>query len=197
MTCIQHRHCCASPRLGPMIACEPSYESFSACLVPSGRCVCVCVCVCVCIHQSIIFYRLMRSCSRFSMIGILAYIWEQPSPAQKGGRQPIDLSDSAAGGAIRMTSKDLAFGWDSCLGTVYGAENCHRVVKSGLLQKPGRAFVGFSLDSVEGGGHCLLLNSPVWYVPSLRYTRGLGWPMHFGVEVTESSTNKQQHLSFA
>ena len=109
------------------------------------------------------------------MIGILAYIWEQPSPAQKGGRQPIDLSDSAAGGAIRMTSKDLAFGWDSCLGTVYGAENCHRVVKSGLLQKPGRAFVGFSLDSV----------------------RGLGWPMHFGVEVTESSTNKQHHLSFA
>jgi len=87
------------------------------------------------------------------MIGILAYIWEQPSPAHKGARQPIDLSDSEAGGAIRMTSKDLAFGWDSCLGTVYGAENCHRVVKSGLLQKPGRAFVGFSLDSVEGGGH--------------------------------------------
>jgi hypothetical protein len=39
------------------------------------------------------------------------------------------------------------------------------------------------------------LNSLVWYVPSLRYTRGLGWRMHCGVEVTESSTNKQHHLS--
>jgi hypothetical protein len=38
------------------------------------------------------------------------------------------------------------------------------------------------------------LNSLVWYVPSLRYTRGLGWPIHCGVEVTESSTNKQHHL---
>ncbi len=28
----------------------------------------------------------------------------------------------------------------------------------------------------------------------LKYTRGLGWRMHCGVEVTESSTNKQ-HLS--
>jgi hypothetical protein len=33
------------------------------------------------------------------------------------------------------------------------------------------------------------------YVPSLRYTRGLGWRMHSGAEVTESSTNKQHHLS--
>ncbi len=39
------------------------------------------------------------------------------------------------------------------------------------------------------------LNSLVWYVPSLRYTRGLGWRMHCGVEVTKSSTNKQHHLS--
>jgi hypothetical protein len=38
------------------------------------------------------------------------------------------------------------------------------------------------------------LNSLVWYVASLRYTCGLGWRMHFGVEVTESSTNKQHHL---
>jgi hypothetical protein len=38
------------------------------------------------------------------------------------------------------------------------------------------------------------LNSLVWYVPSLRYTHGLGWRMHCGVEVTESSTNKK-HLS--
>ena len=30
----------------------------------------------------------------------------------------------------------------------------------------------------------------------LRYTRGLGWRMHCGVEVTESSTNKQHHLKF-
>jgi hypothetical protein len=28
----------------------------------------------------------------------------------------------------------------------------------------------------------------------LRYTRGLGWCMHCGAEVTESSTNKQHHL---
>ena len=27
-----------------------------------------------------------------------------------------------------------------------------------------------------------------------RYTRGLGWRMHCGAEVTESSTNKQHHL---
>jgi hypothetical protein len=39
------------------------------------------------------------------------------------------------------------------------------------------------------------LNSLVWYVPSLRYTRGLGWRMHCSAEVTESSTNKQNHLS--
>jgi hypothetical protein len=38
------------------------------------------------------------------------------------------------------------------------------------------------------------LNSLVWYVPSLRYTRGVGWRIHCGVEVTESSTNKQ-HIS--
>jgi len=36
-------------------------------------------------------------------------------------------------------------------------------------------------------------NRLVWYVPSLRYTRGLGWRMHCGVEVTESSANKQHH----
>jgi hypothetical protein len=41
------------------------------------------------------------------------------------------------------------------------------------------------------------LNSLVWYVPSSRYTRGIGWRMHCGVEVTESSTNKQHHLSFS
>ena len=38
------------------------------------------------------------------------------------------------------------------------------------------------------------LNSLVWYVPSLRYTHGLGWRMHHCAEVTESSTNKK-HLS--
>ena len=38
------------------------------------------------------------------------------------------------------------------------------------------------------------LNILVWYVPSLRYTRGLGWCMHYCAEVTESSTNKQHHL---
>jgi hypothetical protein len=40
------------------------------------------------------------------------------------------------------------------------------------------------------------LNSLVWYVPSLRYTRGLGWRMHCSVEVTESSTNKQHHIIY-
>jgi hypothetical protein len=40
-------------------------------------------------------------------------------------------------------------------------------------------------------------NLNIWYVPFLRYTRGLGWRMHCGVEVTESSTNKQQHLQTA
>ncbi len=35
------------------------------------------------------------------------------------------------------------------------------------------------------------LNSLVWNVPSVRYARGLGWRIHCGVEVTESSTNKQ------
>ena len=35
------------------------------------------------------------------------------------------------------------------------------------------------------------LNSLVWYVPSSRLTRGLGWRIHYGSKVTESSTNKQ------
>ena len=48
----------------------------------------------------------------------------------------------------------------------------------------------FFISSVLGP-----LNSLAWYVPSLRYTRGPGWRMHCGVEVTESSTNKQHHLS--
>ncbi len=39
------------------------------------------------------------------------------------------------------------------------------------------------------------LNSLVWYVPSLRYTNCLDWHIHCGAEVTESSTNKQHHLS--
>ena len=38
------------------------------------------------------------------------------------------------------------------------------------------------------------LNSLEWYVPSLRYTRGLVWRIHCGAEVTESSTNKQHHI---
>ena len=38
------------------------------------------------------------------------------------------------------------------------------------------------------------LNSLLWYVPSLMYTRGLGWRMHCGEEVTESSTNKRHHI---
>jgi hypothetical protein len=38
------------------------------------------------------------------------------------------------------------------------------------------------------------LNSLVWYVPSLRYTCGLGWRIHCGVEVTKSSTNRQHNM---
>jgi hypothetical protein len=41
------------------------------------------------------------------------------------------------------------------------------------------------------------LNSLVWYVPSLRHTCGLSWRIHCGVEVPESSTNKQQHRHLA
>jgi hypothetical protein len=33
------------------------------------------------------------------------------------------------------------------------------------------------------------------HIYALRYTHGLGWRMHCGAEVTESSTNKQHHLS--
>jgi hypothetical protein len=40
------------------------------------------------------------------------------------------------------------------------------------------------------------LNSLVWYVPSLRYTRGLGWRMHCGVEVIGGSTLKVLLASF-
>jgi hypothetical protein len=39
-------------------------------------------------------------------------------------------------------------------------------------------------------------NSFLWYVPSLRYARGLGWCIHCDVEVTESSTNKKHISSF-
>jgi len=38
------------------------------------------------------------------------------------------------------------------------------------------------------------LNSLVWYVPSLS-SLSLGWRIHCGANVTESSTNKQHHLS--
>jgi len=41
------------------------------------------------------------------------------------------------------------------------------------------------------------LNSLVWYVPFLRYTRGLGWRIHCGVEVTESSTNTQHTIDLS
>jgi len=34
------------------------------------------------------------------------------------------------------------------------------------------------------------------YEPSLRYTRGLGWRIHCGVEVTESGTNKQHIIKY-
>jgi hypothetical protein len=53
-----------------------------------------------------------------------------------------------------------------------------------------RTILNFFISVVLGP-----LNSLVWYVPSLRHTRGLGWRMHCGVEVTESSTNKQHHHS--
>ena len=71
---------------------------------------------------------------------------------------------------------------------VFGGEEEGGGVRSG----PGaaRTIPFFFIPLVPGP-----LNSLVWYVPSLRYTRGLGWRMHCGAEVTESSTNKQHHLS--
>ena len=36
----------------------------------------------------------------------------------------------------------------------------------------------------------------ILYVPFLRYTRRLGWRIHCGVEVTESSTNKQHIIKY-
>jgi hypothetical protein len=56
--------------------------------------------------------------------------------------------------------------------------------KRGVVLGPSYFFISLVLGP---------LNSLVWYVPSLRYTRGLGWRIHCGVEVTESSTNKQHH----
>ena len=47
------------------------------------------------------------------------------------------------------------------------------------------------LDAKQLSGHSFELRDH----PLLRYTRGLGWRMHCGAEVTESSTNKQHHLS--
>ena len=46
----------------------------------------------------------------------------------------------------------------------------------------------------RGRSFLLIWGTYAWYVPSLRYTRGLGWRMHCGVKVTESSTNKQHHI---
>ena len=67
--------------------------------------------------------------------------------------------------------------------------------------------MGVGVKSGPGAARTILLfhtisamppKQPRMYVPSLRYTRGLGWRMHSvhcGVEVTETSTNKQHHLS--
>jgi hypothetical protein len=55
-----------------------------------------------------------------------------------------------------------------------------------LEQETEDGCVQIKVDRGGGGGDSL-----VWYVPSLRYTSGLGWRIHCGVEVTESSTNKQ------
>jgi hypothetical protein len=79
----------------------------------------------------------------------------------------------------------------------------HEALPSRLVSRPS---LGTSLSLLEkvlrlGPSYFFIplvlgpLNSLVWYVPSLRYTRGLGWRMHCGAEVTESSTNKQHHLS--
>jgi hypothetical protein len=57
---------------------------------------------------------------------------------------------------------------------------------------PGEARTYYFISLVLGP-----LNSLVWYVPSLRYTRSLGWCIHCGVEVTESSTNNQHHISIS
>jgi hypothetical protein len=60
----------------------------------------------------------------------------------------------------------------------------------------------FILGSKPGVARTILLFHIISARPSkqprmvrafLRYTRGLGWRIHCGVEVTESSTNKQHH----
>ena len=63
----------------------------------------------------------------------------------------------------------------------------------GVRSGPGAARTILLFQIISAGP----LNSLVWYVPSIRYSRGLGWCNHCGVEVTESSTNKQHHLSAA
>jgi hypothetical protein len=68
--------------------------------------------------------------------------------------------------------------------TVWGGSSLH-CVRSG----PGaaRTILLFHTISARPPKHL------AWYVPFLRYTRGLGWRIHCGVEVTESSTNKHHH----
>ena len=53
------------------------------------------------------------------------------------------------------------------------------------------------LQSCSRGGRGIVCGGHVQRETSLRYTRGLGWRMHCGAEVTESSTNKQHHLSLS
>jgi hypothetical protein len=57
---------------------------------------------------------------------------------------------------------------------------------------PGKGFLSRALNLNLNSG--LIVNSPQ-SGPEMRTSRGLGWRIHCGVEVTESSTNKQHTLS--
>jgi hypothetical protein len=77
-----------------------------------------------------------------------------------------------------------AVGYDVSFGRLICEKHLDLCLKAGLM-------VSLCLCAVCG---CVCVYLSL-VVPSLRYTRGLGWRMHCGAEVTESSTNKQHHIS--
>jgi hypothetical protein len=86
---------------------------------------------------------------------------------------------------MKSLHSGIEFGWSRTGGGLRGEEE-----RGGVRSGPeaARTILLFHIIITRP------LNSLVWYVPSLRYTRGLGWRIHCGAEVTESITNKQHHL---
>jgi hypothetical protein len=70
---------------------------------------------------------------------------------------------------------------------LFGGEKEGGGVRSG----PGaaRTILLFHIISARPSKQPRMVRTFLKYVPSLRYTRALGWHIHCGVEVTESSTN--------